>query len=79
MTTAQKGIDIQIQGTDPDGLAELIDSTLYGHSEPESAVGCTGKLVREQQEDAERKRPSRAEMQTVNFALIDDENDWTDI
>jgi hypothetical protein len=73
-------IDIQIQsGGDPQALAELIESTLYGMpvESPESET--VGKLVREQQEQAEQKRPSREQIETVNFALIDDEQDWTDL
>ena len=75
-------IDIQIQsGGDPQTLAELIASTLHGHvaPDPESDLAAVGKLVREQQEQAESKRPSREQIETVNFATIDDENDWTDL
>ena len=73
-------IDIQIDGGDPH-LAELIASTLHGHpvADPSSSVAQVGKFVREQQEAAETTRPSREQIETVNFALIDDETDWTDI
>ena len=75
-------IDIHIHsGGDPQALAELIASTLHGHvaPDPESDLAAVGKLVREQQEQAESKRPSREQIETVNFATIDDENDWTDL
>lgn len=75
-------IDIQIQaGGDPDALAELIASTLHGHiaPHPESDLAAVGKLVREHQEQEEAKRPSRQQLETVNFAKIDDENDWSDV
>ena len=75
-------IDIQIKsGGDPETLAELIASTLHGHipADPNSDLAAVGKLVREQQEQAEAKRPSREQIETVNFAKIDDEEDWSDV
>jgi hypothetical protein len=75
-------IDIQIHsGGDPEALAELIASTLHGHiaPHPESDLAAVGKLVREHQEHEEAKRPSRQQIETVNFAKIDDENDWSDV
>ncbi|HEY5944644.1 MAG TPA: hypothetical protein VIV40_04095 [Kofleriaceae bacterium] len=75
-------IDIQIKsGGDPQTLAELIASTLHGHivPDPESDLAAIGKLVREQQEHAEQRRPSRQQIETVNFAKIDDETDWSDV
>ena len=75
-------IDIQIKcGHDSHALAELIASTLHGHipQDPNSSAAQVGKLVREHQEAAERQRPSREQIETVNFALIDDEADWTDV
>jgi hypothetical protein len=75
-------IDIQIKsGGDPEVLAELISSTMYGvpGSDPESDLTTVGKLVREEQEKDEQRRPSRQQIETVNFALIDDETDWSDI
>jgi hypothetical protein len=75
-------IDIQIKDdSDPQVLAELIASTLHGHvaPDPESDVATVGKLVREHQEEDERRRPSRTEIATVNFALIDDETDFSDV
>jgi hypothetical protein len=74
-------IQIDVKGSNPGVFAELVGSTLYGHAspEPDSALGFTGKLVRERQEEAERKRPARDCMDTVDFKLIDDDNDWSEL
>jgi len=73
-------IDVKIEGGDVT-LAELIASTLHGHAvpDPSSSAAAAGKFVRETQEDDEVRRPSREEIQTVNFALIDEDMDWTDL
>jgi hypothetical protein len=73
-------IDIQIDGG-ASHLAELIGATLHGHpvADGRSGVAQMGKLVRQQQEEVESKRPSREQIETVNFALIDDETDWSDL
>lgn len=75
-------IDIQIKDDgDPQVLADLIASTLHGHitPDPESDLAAVGKLVRDHQEQDERRRPSRQQIETVNFALIDDETDFSDV
>lgn len=75
-------IEIEVKGgCDAQALAELIAATLHGHipTDAQSPASTTGKLVREQQEEAERRRPSRQQMDTVNFQTIDPENDWTDL
>ena len=75
-------IEIEVKaGCDAQALAELIAATLHGHipADEQSPAVTTGKLVREQQEEAERRRPSRDQIQTVNFVTIDPENDWTDL
>lgn len=75
-------IEIEIKaGGDPQVLAELIATTIYGvpASEPESELNTVGRLVREEQEKDEQRRPSRQQIDTVNFALIDDELDWSDL
>jgi len=75
-------IDIQVNSDgDPQVLAELIASTLHGHiaSDPQSNLATVGKLVREQQEHAELMRPSRQQIETVNFAKLDDETDFSDV
>jgi hypothetical protein len=75
-------IEIEVKGGhDPQALAELIAATLHGHvlSDPGSPAATTGKLVREQQEEAERLRPSRDQLETVNFTTIEDDLDWSDL
>lgn len=74
-------IEIEVKGSDPEALAELIAATLNGHipSDESSPAVLTGKLVREQQEEAERKRPSHDQIETVNFSTIDDDHDWSDV
>jgi hypothetical protein len=73
-------IELQIDGEDAN-LAELIASTLHGNPlpDPTSSVAQAGKYVREQQEEAESTRPSREQIETVNFALLDDESDFSDL
>jgi hypothetical protein len=75
-------IEIEVKGgSDPQALAELIAATLHGHipADAQSPAITTGKLVREQQEEAERRRPSHDQIETVNFTTIDDDLDWTDL
>jgi hypothetical protein len=74
-------IDVQIDADDPKALEELIASTLHGHipADADSPAVQVGKLVREQQEEAERNRPSRQEIATVNFSTIDPEADFSDV
>jgi hypothetical protein len=75
-------IDIHVTGDgEPQVLADLIASTLYGHivPDPQSDLAAVGKLVREEQERTEEKRLSRQQIETVDFAKIDDELDWSDV
>jgi hypothetical protein len=73
-------IEIEVRGGQhPQALAELIASTLHGTQVADKSVVETGKMVRAQQEDAETKRPSLHDMQTVNFETIDEDCDWTDV
>jgi hypothetical protein len=75
-------IDIHVNSDgDPQVLAELIASTLHGHivPDPQSSLAAVGKRVREEQERMEQTRPSREQIETVNFALIDDETDFSDV
>jgi hypothetical protein len=73
-------IDVQIEGG-ASQLAELIASTLHGHpiQDPASSTAQVGKLVRQQQEELEVRRPSREQIETVNFALLDSDTDWSDV
>jgi hypothetical protein len=73
-------IEIEVKsGPAPEALAELIAATLHGQSSEDATMATTGKLVREQQEQAELKRPSVHDMQTVNFQTVDDEIDFSDV
>ena len=75
-------IEIEVKsGQDTQALAELIAATLHGEviADPQSTATMTGKLIREQQEEAERKRPSHDQIETVNFETIDDDLDWSEI
>ena len=74
-------IEIEVKGGDPQALADLIAATLHGHipADAQSPAVMTGQLVREQQEEAERRRPSRNQLETVNFTTIEDDLDWSDL
>lgn len=73
-------IEIEVRGgQDPQALAELIASALHGTPVADSSVAETGKRVRAEQEDAETRRPSLHDMQTVNFETIDEDCDWTEV
>lgn len=76
-------IEIEIRGgdDDPRALAELIAATLHGEvlTDPSGPQSTAGKLVRERQEAAERERPSRDQLATVNFQKLDDDLDWTEL
>ena len=72
-------IEIEVKGGHhPEALAELIASVNgdpVAHPEAQTA----GLLIREQQEAAENRRPSRQEMETVNFQTLDEDEDWTNL
>ena len=75
-------IDVQIEhATNPEALAELIEATLHGHipGDPSSPAATMGKLVREQQEQAEATRPTRHDLTTVSFETLDPDEDWSDV
>ena len=74
-------IDVQIDAKEPEALAELIGATLHGHipADASSSAVEVGKLIREQQEEAERTRPSREEIHTVNFSTMEPDEDWSDV
>jgi len=74
--------DIKVKcGREPESLAELIASTLHGHvaPDPSSTAADVGRMVRAEQEQVERTRPSWQDMTTVDFARLDDHDDWTDV
>jgi hypothetical protein len=63
----------------PQALAELIASAVHGQPAADESVTEAGKQVREEQEQAELARGSWTDLDTVNFATIDPENDWSDV
>ena len=72
---------LQIQVKSPDAprvLAELIRST---QNEPGSSpeIEAQARLVRETQAQAAHDRPSWTTLDTVDFALLEPETDWTDV
>lgn len=74
-------IEIEVKGGRPEVLAELIVSAVEGRpvGHPDEAVAQAGQLAREQMEAAESRRPSRHEIETVNFQTLDEDEDWTDV
>lgn len=73
-------IEIEIKtDKDPRALAELIDSAVNGQPGDSASVTEVGKQVREVQERQEMARGSWTELETVNFATLDAENDWSDV
>lgn len=62
---------------DPQVLAELI---AQAHGEPKASVMPQEAIAEVQKEVLEGgDRPSRQELETVNFQRLDTENDWTDV
>jgi hypothetical protein len=75
-------IDIEVKcGGDPEAHAELVASTLHGlvPPDPQSAAADVGRVIRAELEQTECARPSCHELPTVNFARLDNEQDWTQI
>ncbi|HVK83335.1 MAG TPA: hypothetical protein VM513_04460 [Kofleriaceae bacterium] len=74
-------IEIEVKGGRPEVLAELIVSAVEGRpvGHPEAAVAQAGLLAREQMAAAESRRPSRHDVETVNFQTLDEDEDWTDL
>jgi hypothetical protein len=73
-------IEIEIKTErDPRALAELIDSAVNGQPAESASVTQIGKQVREVQERQELARGSWTDLDTVNFATLDPENDWSDV
>jgi hypothetical protein len=72
-------IEVKIKGRDPRLLAELIASSTDDQPSASPEVAGPGSLVRAHHELADRRRPSRHEVETVNFAKLDAEDDWSDV
>jgi hypothetical protein len=72
---------LQVQVTSQDSpriLAELIRST---QNEPGASpeIEAQARLVRETQAQATQERRSWTTFDTVDFQLLDPENDWTEV
>jgi hypothetical protein len=63
----------------PQALAELIASAVNGQPADDAIVTEAGKQIREEQEQAELARGSWTDLDTVDFATLDPENDWSDV
>ena len=73
-------IEIEIKADEePRALAELIASAVHGQPADDAGVTLAGKQIREEQEQAELARGSWTDMSTVDFAKLDEENDWSDV
>ena len=72
-------IEVKIKARDPRLLAELIASSQGEPTSASAEVAGPAALVRAHHELADRRRPSRHEIETVNFAKLDDDGDWSDI
>ena len=72
-------LHVQVTAADaPRVLAELIRST---QNEPGARpeVEAEARMVREHQARAAQSRPSWQTLDTVDFALLEPENDWTEV
>lgn len=73
-------IEIEVKsGPAPEALAELIATTLHGQPSDDPGMATTGRIVRDQQEQAELARTSVHDMQTVNFQTLDEEVDFSEV
>jgi hypothetical protein len=74
-------VDIKVTGRDePEALANLIASLEAEAAEdlaPPTAH--VAELVKLEQAEAERNRPSHQDLATVDYARLDPEADWTDV
>jgi hypothetical protein len=72
-------LEVQVKAANaPRVLAELIRST---QNEPgvNPEIETEARLVREHQAQAAQDRPSWTTLDTVDFAKLDVENDWTEV
>jgi len=73
-------VEIEIKAAkDPRALAELIASAVHGQQTPDASVTAAGQKVRDVQEREEQIRGPWTDAETVNFATLDPENDWSDL
>ncbi len=72
-------IDIHIQtGGNPQPLAELIAST-QGEEIVDPGLAQIATELRAERVIDELDRPSRHDLETVNYQKLDDDNDWSDV
>ena len=74
--------DIQVScGSSPQDLAKVIAATLHGivPTEADDYAIAAGRMVRQEQEQAEQARNSWNEMPTLNFETLDEDDDWTSV
>jgi hypothetical protein len=72
-------VDIKVTGRDePEALALLIES-LEAEAAQDPATAEVAGLVRLEQAEAERNRPSLQDIATVDYARLDPEADWTEV
>jgi len=74
-------IEIEIKAAHaPEALASVI-ATAQGDADvdPFSAVGRAATPVQSHQQAAEEARPSRNELETVDFQKLDPDSDWSDL
>ena len=73
-------IHVQVKSEkDPQALADLIASTQSDEAVIDQKLAVEATLLRHHQQQAEAARPSRQELDTVDFAKLDADNDWTDL
>jgi hypothetical protein len=74
-------VDIKVTGRDePEALANLIASLEAEASEDATpSTAEVAELVKLEQAQAERNRPSHQDLATVDYARLDPESDWTDV
>ena len=72
-------IHVQVTSDQPTkALADLIAST-QGEDTLDPKLAIEASLIRDHQLQAMRDRPSRQEIDTVDFMKLDADNDWTDL
>ncbi len=72
-------LQVQVKSSNaPRVLAELIRST-QNEAEASPEVATEARLVREHQAQAAQARPRWQTLDTMDFAKLDAENDWTEV
>jgi hypothetical protein len=72
-------IHVQVTSDQPtQALADLIAST-QGDETLDPKLAIEASMIRDHQQQAERDRPSKHEIDTVDFTKLDADNDWSDL